>query len=774
MAEYKISATLMGHEDDVRGVSFPSPKAVLSASRDGSVRLWKLLSDNPPLFDATISSHSRTWMGCVTFLPPNARFPEGLIISSGKDVVIDVRAPSKAAENDAEALLLGHSRDVCALDVDPESNYIVSGSWDHDARIFPVGKWECEVTLTGHGGTVWAVLAYDADTIVTACADEKIRIFRRNGKLVKIFQAGNLPIRALCRLAKGHPSGGDFASADNEGIIRLWTISGTQVGELRGHDSFVYSIASLPSGELVSSGEDRTLRVWKGNECIQTITHPAISVWGVAVCAENGDIVTGASDRIVRVFTRIPERFADAETTAQFEEAVRSSAIPQQTMASTQNENLPGPDFLTQKSGTKDGQIIQIKHPNGSITAHSWSASRGEWDLIGTVVDAVGSSNQKTEYKGQMYDFVFDVDMEDGKPPLKLPYNVSQGPYEAATKFIQDNEAPVGYLEQVANFIITNTQGHTIGGAAPAQGAPDPWGSDNRYRPDDATTARPPPPPVKSLPHKEYIPILLDTAALPKIQKKLVELNKELIASGHKDKSMNPSELRVLAELCTNLGSKDAKVKSKSVEGGLELAVKLATAWPYKDRLPGLDLLRSLAVFPETATYSAPEGGNIIDLFETGAMKEVPSGDNHVMMALRGCVNLFVSPEGRALALQQFEKIQILAVKASTSSSRNVLIAVTTVYVNYAVLFNADKDAAPFDYALAIEEILGKILTKEKDSEVLFRALMALGTVICVDEEVKNAAANVYEVGKAVEAAVKKAPEPRIKNAAREIGELLK
>jgi len=46
-------------------------------------------------------------------------------------------------------------------------------------------------------------------------------------------------------------------------------------------------------------------------DCVQTITHPAISVWSVAVCAQNGDIVSGASDRIVRVFSREEKRWAD-------------------------------------------------------------------------------------------------------------------------------------------------------------------------------------------------------------------------------------------------------------------------------------------------------------------------------------------------------------------------------------------------------------------------------------------------------------------------------
>lgn len=369
----------------VRGVAFPAPNAVLSASRDGTVRYWNRLSNTPPVFDATISSHATTWMNTVTFLAPNAKYSEGLVISSGKDVVIDARAPSKVAADDAEALLLGHSRDVCALSVDPAGKYVVSGSWDHDARIFPIGKWECDAVLKGHDGTVWAVLAYDAENIVTGCADQKIRIFHRTGKLLKTFQASKSPVRALCRLESGHPSGGAFASADNDGAIRLWTMAGKQVGELLGHESFIYSITSLQSGELVSSGEDRTVRIWKDGACIQTITHPAISVWAVAVCPESGDIVSGASDKIVRVFTRNPESFADEETTRQFVESVKASSIPQQTMTDTNKEQLPGPEFLTQKSGTKDGQIVTIKELDGSVTAHMWSACK----YVDTTFDSI-------------------------------------------------------------------------------------------------------------------------------------------------------------------------------------------------------------------------------------------------------------------------------------------------------------------------------------------------------------------------------------------------
>ena len=45
-------------------------------------------------------------------------------------------------------------------------------------------------------------------------------------------------------------------------------------------------------------------------ECIQTILHPSTSVWCIAA-TPNGDIISGASDGVVRIFTRAEERIAE-------------------------------------------------------------------------------------------------------------------------------------------------------------------------------------------------------------------------------------------------------------------------------------------------------------------------------------------------------------------------------------------------------------------------------------------------------------------------------
>lgn len=629
-------------------------------------------------------------------------------------------------------------------------------------------------------------------TSYQGCADRMIRIFNTSGKLLKTIKDSRDVVRALCKLPAGHPSGAQFAAASNDGIARLFTLNGDLVGELHGHESFIYSIAVIPSGELVTSGEDRTVRIWRGNQCVQTITHPAISVWSVAVCQETGDIVTGASDRIARIFTRNEDRQADPTVIQQFESAVRESAIPQQQVGNINKEKLPGPDFLKQKSGTKDGQVQMIREDNGSVTAHTWSSATQEWMAVGTVVDSAGSSGRKTEYLGQDYDYVFDVDIEDGKPPLKLPYNLSQNPYEAATKFINDNELPIGYLDQVANFITQNTQGATMGQTNETQqsSGSDPWGQDKRYRPGDAAAANAaasqtpsiPESRQKVLPQQTYLSITSSNIKL--IIKKLGELNEQLVSTGDKDFSYNPPELETLLNFANQLESTGKFPKDPAtVETGILLVLKAALKWPPATRLPGLDLLRLLAAATPVTAQIQFEGHDIIDAIKDSGVFESSSNVNNGMLAIRFFANLFETPLGADLAVTKFDDILRMVSSATTSASaspnRNVTVAATTLYVNYAVYFTSQgrvQSAESAERGLQLLDELSKILVNEKDSEVVYRGLVALGTLVkASSEEVKGAAKDIYELGQLLSKVSNSGAgrEPRMKGVIDEIREAM-
>ncbi|KAI4215256.1 MAG: hypothetical protein LQ351_002155 [Letrouitia transgressa] len=779
MDDFKLSVSLDEHDDDVRAIAFPSSDLVLSASRDATVRLWKLLSQEPPKYDCSISSHGSAFINAISYQPPSPNFPEGLIISGGKDTIIEVRQPGKPPDDNAEALLLGHGHNICALDNNLEGNYIVSGSWDSSARVWETGKWECSAVLEGHQGSVWAVLAYDKDTIITGCADQLIRVFDASGKQLNTIKGSNDVVRALCKVYPDHPSNAHFASAGNEGIIRLWRIDGRQIGELHGHENFIYSLASLPSGEIVSSGEDRTVRIWRGKNCIQTITHPAISVWAVSVCRANGDIVSGASDKKVRVFTRAKERIGAPAAIQAFEESVQSSSIPKQQLGDIQKENLPGPEFLKQKLGTKEGQVAMIREDNGSVTAHQWSQAYQKWTNVGTVVDAVGSSGKKIDYLGKEYDYVFDVDIEDGKPPLKLPYNLSQNPYETATKFLQDNELPMTYLDQVTNFITANTQGASLGEASQNSTGSDPLGTEARYRPGQSG---PTPPPASSrpkvLPQTSYLSI--KAASLRTVQKKVEELNQQLTDEGSQDLAMAPPQLQVLGSAMKPLEEALANrtYSENDLASGLDLIMHTISRWPPGQLLPLLDLLRLLAAAtPLTAKWRSSTGTNFIQVLEDCKVFADPDRSNNIMLAVRAFSNVFEKESGVALADESFEKIHTLVKHSANYSNRNLAIAIATLYVNYAVLFTSNSHRtlpSSTDRGKVLLQDLADLIRTAVDSEALYRALVAVGTLIKIGDDVQAAAKRDYDVEGALKKVESAAREPRVKGIVSEIRAALK
>ena len=522
---------------------------------------------------------------------------------------------------------------------------------------------------------------------------------------------------------------------------------------------------------------------------MQTITHPAISVWGVAACSENGDIISGASDRKVRIFSRAKDRQAELEAIQAFEDSVKASAIPQQAVSLPNKEKLPGPEFLQKKSGTKEGQVVMIQEADGSVSAHQWSQGSQTWMNVGTVVDAVGSSGKKTSYAGKDYDYVFDVDIEDGKPPLKLPYNLSQNPYEAATKFIQDNELPISYLDQVAKFITTNTQGATIG--QPSQGpdssaadssAADPWGA-GAYRPGDAANTPTPPPSQslgsrpKVLPQTTYLSI--KTANLRTVRKKIEELNTQLINEGSKDISLDSKLLTDLESMMkpleTNLSTTPSSNSALIV--GINLVIYILTTWPPSHRLPVLDLLRLLAAATPAVAEFRSDSSNIVDILASSGFED-KDRENNIMLSIRAFSNLFETPQGRSLADKDFDKIHDLTKSSSTgTTNRNLTIAVATLYLNYSVLLTLSSHSSlpsSLDRGLTLLDDLTSLISSAVDSEAVYRGLVAAGTLLSLGEEVQEAAKEIYNLPAAVGKAEKAIKEPRVKGVVAEIRGLLK
>ncbi len=209
------------------------------------------------------------------------------------------------ASAEAVLTLLGHEQAVVSLGLTSGGD-LVSGSWDKTVRVWHKG--EVAQILRGHQESVWGVAGSPSGDIWSGSADKTIKIWR-GGNCVRTIKDAEDCVRQL----RPVPGGRGVLVASNDGIVRMYSWEGQLLRQMHGHSSFVYAACALPANEeLVSGGEDCTVRVWRSdNECTQTLQVPG-TVWDVDVAA-NGDIAVACSDWIARIFTRDPARAADAE-----------------------------------------------------------------------------------------------------------------------------------------------------------------------------------------------------------------------------------------------------------------------------------------------------------------------------------------------------------------------------------------------------------------------------------------------------------------------------
>lgn len=69
---------------------------------------------------------------------------------------------------------------------------------------------------------------------------------------------------------------------------------------------------------------------------------------------------------------------------------------------------------------------------------YQWDATASAWKKVGDTIDKP-KAVQKQVYEGVEYDYIFDVDVEDGVPPLKLPYNITGEPNPASLNILPED-----------------------------------------------------------------------------------------------------------------------------------------------------------------------------------------------------------------------------------------------------------------------------------------------------------------------------------------------
>lgn len=426
-----------------------------------------------------------------------------------------------------------------------------------------------------------------------------------------------------------------------------------------------------------------------------------------------------------------------------------------------------------------------VKNSDGKVELYHWDSGESQWKKIGDVVGSSGGTQQssgKMLHDGKEYDYVFSVDIEEGKPPLKLPYNTTEDPWFAAQRFLDQNQLSQMFLDQVAEFIMKNAKGIQIeqtsaqysdpftgggryvpgsvggegtgstGGSDPFTGqgryvpsysdggsnqmdVSDPFTGQGRYVPGGGTqNGIPGNVPIKItgvdkyrerkqgnnayFPLKSYV--TFDTANRAQIIGKLKEFNTKVAAMCQVDES--------------SLEQLQGLMEGQKVEPSQLVLLQKILCWPKDMVFPVLDVLRICIKHADICQHFCDKSDFLDERLQ------YLSGDSSVanqMLTLRTFCNLFKQPSGVRLMCKNRDSIITTALNLKGSANKNIQIAMATLLMNYSVQLQDQPDIEGRSQCLIAA---ANMLEGNLDLEAGFRLLVCIGTLISSDEGTRELA----------------------------------
>jgi WD40 repeat protein len=286
---------VLRHKGSVVAASFsPDGKSVLTASADGTARLWNAATGKPwgsPL------GHGEA-VNSASFSPDGQR-----VVTTSADGMARLWSAGDAAAGKKLAEWRPHADErVNSASFSPDGSRIVTASSDKTARLWDTaGKLERK--LTGHGKGLLSASFSQTGQVVTASFDRTVRLWA-----VTSGQPLGEPLvhREIIRSAAFSPDGRQVVTASRDGAARVWDVkTGKLSVEPLRHRAGLRSAAFSPDGrQVVTAADDGTARLWDvetGKEMAILGGHTA-AVRSASFSPEGSRIVTASADGTARLW----------------------------------------------------------------------------------------------------------------------------------------------------------------------------------------------------------------------------------------------------------------------------------------------------------------------------------------------------------------------------------------------------------------------------------------------------------------------------------------
>lgn len=675
-----------------------------------------------------------------------ARLPTGGFAAASSDGIIRLYTRDGVAAGE----LAGHKSLVTSLALTP-SGQLVSGSWDGTARVWDLESGETVQEIPGLENHVCVAALANGDIVVGTTGEVvdgkhvhyRVRQYR-GGDVHAMLEDHEAAVQTVVALP-----GGEFASAGNDGTIRVRSADGATVNTFANPQSgpdpeAVFKLCALPDGQMTSCSEDCTVRFYSGGALVETVHFPG-QPWDVAQL-DNGDIVIVGNQQgrstlgRAFIFTHDATRAADDALLAAFEEYMkppeRSSGSGGAGGGSMSGGGLPSRGPHSEKAaypGSRAGEYGAFTTSDGRTMICMWDGAA--WEDIGyQTEDPTGSPPDASEW-----DVVapLSLDKDEGGKMTEtyLKFNISESPMDITRRYMQEYNLSEGFYEQIKDFVIQ--QWTRAGGSFGDVTNP-------LERKEEHTR-------FGRLGFAKFGQIKFD-----KVLAKLREFN-AVVAASDAGLALTDAELSLLDKVAATLGATSFYHSSSFSAAEIEVLQGKLLRWPAEQAFPALHLYGVFLTHPRGAEATLAKAHEVVS-----AIMGYVGGDSSppptVLLGLRALCNLFTTGPTRTVMASPAVAGDVLDLigRFVDSDNKNIRYAVAMIASHYADSYFECKrgtrtgvdggppavEAAYAGTAVSLVlQLCVRLLHSSTEPNTVNTALYAIGTALLTGEGAKKAAA---------------------------------